>query len=235
MRLLFAIPFVILACALPVSPSASEINERVKPWDEGPQDPSFLKFRNELKDIIAHKDSSALLNLIAPEIKIDFGGGHGVAAFEKQWKLSDPKSELWPALSLVVNQGGNFDSKLLFSAPYTYSAFPSDLDSESKVVVTSEGAALRDQPNGGAKVIRKLDHDILTLVGGRQYDLFVTTGAEVYVAQHKASPEIWYAVKDAKGGFGFVWAGDVRSPLDYRAFFEKRKGKWLIATFLAGD
>jgi hypothetical protein len=213
--------------------SASELTERVKPWDEGVQDASFVKFRNELKEVIAHKDAVALLKLVASDIKIDFGGGHGVAAFRKQWKLPDPKSELWPALSLVVDQGGNFDSKTVFSAPYAYSAFPSDVDPVDKVVVTSADAVLRDIPFATGKVIRKLDHDILTVVGVRHYDLVVS--ATSYHLQHKAYAELWLLVKDAKGIPGSVWSGDVRSPLDYRALFEKRKGKWLIATFLAGD
>lgn len=202
--------------------SASELTERVKPWDEGPQDASFVKFRNELKDIIAHKDAAALMKLLAADIKFDFGGGRGIPAFQKQWKLSDPKSELWPALSLVVDQGGNFNSKTVFSAPYTYSAFPSDLDGLDKVVVTTDGAVMRASASVDAAVARTLDHDILPVKNSVK-------------RQDEAGPSDLVEVTDAKGVHGFVLARDVRSPLDYRAFFEKRKGKWLIATFLAGD
>jgi hypothetical protein len=42
-------------------------------------------------------------------------------------------------------------------------------------------------------------------------------------------------VKDAKGNKGFVLARDVRSPIDYRAYFEKHKGKWQMTVFVAGD
>ncbi len=225
MRLFYAVALAASAAITPFAapPSAaSEINERVKPWDEGPQDPSFLKFRNDLKDIIAHKDAAALTKLLAADIKLDFGGGHGVAAFQKQWKLSDPNSELWPALSLVVDQGGNFDSKIKFCAPYSYSAFPSDLDGMDKVVVTTQGAVMRAAAKPDASVVRQLDHDLLTVKGSAK-------------PQHEAGPDDWAEVTDAKGAHGFVRARDVRSPLDYRAFFEKRKGKWLVTTFLAGD
>jgi hypothetical protein len=70
-----ALSVMLVFAALPSV--ASDINERVKPWDEGPQDPSFLKFRNELKDIIARKDAASLFKLLAPDIKVDFGGVYG--------------------------------------------------------------------------------------------------------------------------------------------------------------
>jgi len=201
---------MLVFAALPSS--ASELNERVKPWDEGPQDPSFLKFRNELKDIIARKDAAALFKLLASDIKVDFGGVYGGLEFHKKWQPFDKNSALWPALSLVVDQGGNFDSGLMFSAPYTYSAFPSDLDGMDKAVVTTEGAVMRAAPNVEAAAVRPLDHDILTIKGTLK-------------PQHEAGLADWAEVTDAHGTHGFVLARDVRSPLDYRAFFEKRKGK----------
>src|SRR4051812_23299482 len=90
---------------------ASEVNERVRPFDEGPQDASFLKFRNDLKAIIARTDAPALMKIVAPNIKNGFGGDDGAVKFRKSWKPEDPKSPAWRALSLVVEQGGNFDSK----------------------------------------------------------------------------------------------------------------------------
>ncbi len=223
MRLLLAIPLVVLAFALPVSPSAAEINERVKPWDEGPQDPSFLKFRNELKDIVARKDAAALMKVVAANIKNSFGGDDGAVKFRRGWKPEDPNSAIWPALSLVVDQGGNFDSKTSFSAPCAFSAFPSDVDGFDKIVVTQEGAVLRAKPNADAPVVRTLDHDILAFAGGPPKP------------QHEARPEDWIEAKDAKGAHGFVLAQQVRSPIDYRAQFQRSRGRWLIVSFLAGD
>jgi hypothetical protein len=219
-RMLSLLMLVFVAAVAPAA--ASAIDEHVKPWDEGPQDPSFLKFRNQLKDVIARKDAAALIKLLAPEIKLDFGGGNGIAAFQKQWSPSDPKSELWSALSLVVDQGGNFDSKTVFSAPYTFSAFPSDLDGADKAVVTSPGAAMRVVAKSNAPVLRQLDHDILTVNGTLK-------------PQHEAGADDWAEATDGKGTHGFVLARDVRSPLDYRALFEKRKGKWLLTAFVASD
>lgn len=214
---------LLLLTAAPTAIYADALTERVKPWDEGPSDAKFLKFRNELKSIIARKDASALFTLLASDIKIDFGGFGGGPEFHKLWKPFDPNSPVWPALSLVVEQGGNFDAPVRFSAPYAYSAFPSDLDGMDKVVVTTEGAVMRAKADASSTTVRTLDHDILTVVGAAPKP------------QHEAGDNDWVEVKDAKGLSGFVLARDVRSPLDYRAYFEVRKGKWVITMFLAGD
>lgn len=216
-----AVIFLLLLAPLAL---ASEIDERVRPFDEGPTNASFHKFRNELKSIIERKDAAALMKIVAPDIKNGFGGEDGAAKFRKGWKLGDPKSEVWRALSLVVDNGGNFDSKTQFSAPYAFSAFPSDVDGFTTVVVTAEGAVMRDHPKPDAKVVRTLDHDILTVVSTEPRKL-----------QHEATEADWLEVKDAKGKQGFVRALDVRSPIDYRAYFEKKRGKWLMTAFLAGD
>lgn len=214
---------IALAAFAPAAPTiADALTERVKFWDDGPQDASFVKFRNELKVIIARKDAAVLFTHLASDIKIDFGGFGGGPEFHKMWKPFDPNSKVWPALSLVVEQGGNFDAPVRFSAPYVYSAFPSDVDGLDKVVVTKEGAVMRAKPTADAPVVRPLDRDILTVVSGAK-------------AQHEAGPDDWTEVKDAKGKQGFVLAQHVRSPIDYRAYFEKRKGKWVITMFLAGD
>jgi len=218
-RLMIALALVFATLA----PASSDARlERLKFWDDGPQDASFVKFRNELKATIARKDAAALFAVLASDIKIDFGGFGGGPEFQKMWKPYDKNSPVWAALSLVVEQGGNFDSPVRFSAPYVYSAFPSDIDGLDHLVVTNEAAVLRAQPKPDAPIIRKLDRDILTWISGAK-------------AQHEAGPDDWTQVKDAKGNDGFVLARDVRSPIDYRAFFEKRKGKWQMTMFLAGD
>ena len=227
--------FVAAAALIPplsAPSSAGELTERLKFWDDGPQDASFVKFRNELKETIARKDASKLFAILASDIKIDFGGFGGGPEFHKMWKPYDKDSKVWAALSLVVEQGGNFDSPARFSAPYVYSAFPSDVDGLDKVVVTKEGAVMRAHPNVQGPIIRKLDHDILTVVGTAQDDV---VDGQFPPPQHECSPRMWVIVKDAKGVGGCVPACDVRSPIDYRAYFEKRKGKWVLVTFIAGD
>ena len=46
---------------------------------------------------------------------------------------------------------------------------------------------------------------------------------------------IWYKIETLGGKKGFVSAEFVRSPIDYRACFEKKNGKWKMTAFVAGD
>ena len=202
---------------------AHAAGQRLAPVDEGPRDPSFVAFRKELKDVIARKDAAKLFHYLASDIHLSFGGDYGGPAFHQMWKPFDKDTKVWSVLSLIVDNGGKFVVPGGFAAPYAYAAFPEDLDSFEYVVVTNPAAVLRDQPNTTARVIRKLDHDILELVksSGKM--------------QHEAGPNDWDEVKAATGQRGFVLSADIRSPVEYRAIFEKRKGKWVIQTLVAGD
>ena len=139
------------------------------------------------------------------------------------WKPQTRNSDVWPVLQLVLDMGGNFDSKIEFSAPYIFSAFPSDLDGFESIVVTSPDAVMRDKPKGDGAVVRKLDLDILTIVGS------------AIKLQHEAGPNDWLEVKDATGKRGFVLQRDMRSPIDFRAGFKKIKGRWRMVDLVVGD
>jgi hypothetical protein len=214
---------LIFGAALALSAHAADKVLRLKPMDEGPRDTSFLKFRNDFKAIVARKDTAALMKIVMPNIKNSFGGDDGAANFKKMWKPADPKSPVWPVLQLVLDMGGNFDSKTIFSAPYVFSAFPSDVDGFDTVAVTAPNAVMREEPKHDAAIVRKLDHDILNLVAGAKK------------LQHEAGPDDWLEVTDAAGKRGFVVQRDVRSPIDFRAGFEKRKGRWRMTDLVAGD
>jgi hypothetical protein len=209
--------------ALALSAHAADKVLRLAPMDEGPQDASFQKFREGLKAVVVRKDAPALLKIVAPNIQNSFGGDNGLANFKKMWKPQDPKSDVWPVLQLVLQMGGNFDSKTEFSAPYVYSAFPNDVDSYTAVVVTAPGAVMRDKPTADASIVRKLDFDILTPANAAKK------------LQHEAGPADWLEVKDAAGKRGFVLQRDVRSPIDFRAGFKKTKGRWVMTDLVVGD
>lgn len=196
---------------------------RLLPVDEAAKDQSFLKFRNELKDVIARKDAAKLFHYLASDIHLNFGGDRGGPEFHKMWKPFDKDTKVWTALALVVDNGGKFVVPGGFAAPYAYAAFPEEFDAFTSVVVVNPQAVMRDAPNPDAAIVRKLDHDILEVLNA--------SGS----AQHEAGPNDWVEVKHAAGQRGFVLETDVRSPIDYRAIFEKRKGKWVMQTFVAGD
>lgn len=212
-----------LAITLAITAQASGPTQRLNPWDEAPKDISFVAFRKKLQTIIAHKDVAGLSKCLARDIRNNFGGGTGLADFNHAWKPRDPHSAVWATLSAALKLGGNFDSKTTFSAPYVFSAWPNDVDGFNYVAVVSPAAALRAAPRADAKLVRTLDYDILEVVQSQS------------MPQHEAGPDDWDEVKDAKGNHGFVLVKDVRSPIDFRILFEKRKGKWQIAAFVSGD
>lgn len=196
---------------------------RLAPVDEAARDQSFVQFRNELKAVVARKDAAKLLHYLASDIHLSFGGDYGGPEFHKMWKPFDKDTKVWSVLTLILDGGGKFIAPAGFAAPYAYAAFPESLDSFEHVVVTNPLALMRDRPNANARVVRKLDHDILEVVN--------SAGK----TQHEAGPSDWEEVKTPNDLRGFVLSADVRSPGDYRAIFEKRKGKWVMQTLIAGD
>ena len=196
---------------------------RLAPVDDAANDPSFVAFRDELKAVIARKDAAKLFTYLASDIKLDFGGGYGGPEFHKRWKPFDKDTQVWKALCLVVDNGGKFPVPGGFAAPYVYAAFPENLDAFEVLLVTNKDAVMRTAPKPDAAIVRKLDYDILTIV------------KSAHRPQHEAGPNDWSELKDANGKRGFVLDQDLRSPIDYRAIFEKRNGKWVMQTFIAGD
>ena len=218
-RLLFALS---LAAFAVTAVRASAPVDRLQPQDEATQDPSFVVFRTQLQAIVQAKDVRGLRASLAEDITNNFGGGKGVGAFNNAWKLDNPQSAVWPVLAGVINIGGTFDSKAVFTAPYVSAKWPGALGKFDFVAVTSADAVIRKAPDAGSAVVRKLDHDILEVI---QSDS---------MPQHEAGPDNWAEVKDRMGNRGFILVRDVRSPLDFRATFEKRKGKWVITSLMSG-
>lgn len=213
----------LLALVAAAQAAAPPAPTRLAPVDEAARDQSFIQFRNELKAVVARKDAAKLFPYLASDIHLSFGGDYGGPAFHKMWKPFDKDTKVWSVLTLILDGGGKFIAPAGFAAPYAYAAFPEGLDAFEHVVVTNPQALMREKPDANARVVRKLDLDILEVVN--------SSGK----MQHEAGPNDWDEVKAATGQRGYVPSADVRSPIDYRAIFEKRKGKWVIQTLIAGD
>src|SRR5688572_8417877 len=105
----------------------------VKPVDEAAKNPSFLAFRTKLIAASERKDSKYILSIIDPGIELSFGGSKGAADFKRIWKINAPNSKFWEEFLAIIRNGGTFTgdgaNKLnSFSAPYTFTSFPEDLD-----------------------------------------------------------------------------------------------------------
>lgn len=104
-----------------------------------------------------------------------------------------------------------------FSAPYTYSAWPEDLDGFIYSAIGGENVNLRTAPNTNAEIVGKLSYNI------------------VKTEDQDGVPEGWDKVSTLGGMSGYVKSEFVKREIGYRAGFEKKRGKWVMTFFVAGD
>ena len=215
----------LLLLFLGVSIDVSAQKERfVRPVDEGKQDKSFSAFRVKLIEAVKKRDKKYLLSVLDPNVKNNFGGDGGIEEFKEMWEIDSSKSKLWDELRVVLSNGGGFQDKNTFAAPYSFVFFPADLDAFEQQVIFGNNVNLRAKPDKSAKVISQLSYNIVKV----DYENSVSDG--------KQEPTyLWLKVETLGGKKGFVSAEFVRSSIDYRAIFVKEKGKWKISAFVAGD
>jgi hypothetical protein len=197
----------------------------LKPVDEAAKDPAFLAFRDKLIAAAERKDSRYVLSMVDPKIQNGFGDRNGIAWFRRDWKLGRHDSEFWPKFLAVMKSGGSFTGEGAkkmnsFAAPYIYSTWPEDLDAFEYFSITGSDVNLRKAPRADAEVAGKLSYNIVKM----ESDL----GADGKVPD-------WRKITTLGGMTGYVHRDYVRSSVDYRAGFEKKRGRWVMTFFLAGD
>jgi hypothetical protein len=203
---------LLLLTASPAPPLAA----RLPPVDRCAADPSFGRFRADLLSALQRRDRAHLLGIVAEDIMVDFGGGHGRAAFIEHWGLARPKeSPLWAELGQILRLGCTIQGGTA-SSPSLMDQLPADRDAFMTLLAVRPGAALRKAPSNSSPVIRRLDWDLLTLAP-------------------KGAVEGWFPIVLEDGGTGYVLWEHVRSPVDYRAVFSKQNGRWQMTVLVAGD
>ena len=195
----------------------------LRPVDEADEEPSFFSFRSRLLEAVARRDTAFLFAHTAPEVHVSFGAENGLSAFKRQWNLdsSPAGSDLWPTLARVVGAGGRFSESGRFVAPYVYSDWPDSLDAFQHVAVVGEDVRVRASPSTGSLVRARLSFAVVPLAEGH--------------AERTGDGRAWLKVRLRDGREGYVAADYLQSPVGYRAGFEKRRGKWFLAFFVAGD
>ncbi len=199
-------------------PAAPWQESRVLPVDEAHENPEFFAFRAALQRALAARDTAALLAIVDPEIKLSFGGSWGLADFREQWRPSDSESPIWAELAAVLALGGRFGDDSTFMAPYTFTDSPAEVDPFEALIVIHASAPARAAPDPEAEPLVVLSFDVVR----REWD-------------PPATPDAWTAIRLADDRLAFIRSSSVRSPIDYRAFFERRDGRWRMTIFIAGD
>ena len=189
---------------------------RLPPVDTCASAPGFAAFREKLLDVIARRDVPGLLALTDENVQLSFGGDGGHADMKRIWDLDHPsQSRIWPKLGEALGLGCVMTEERIAVAPSMAHSLPDRFDAFDSVVVVKR-AILRTAPNTTAPAIGTLDWDIVTAVDG-------------------INPDGWTRIRTQSGHIGFVRSSTVRSPIDYRALFERRDGAWRMTAFVAGD
>ncbi len=210
---------------------ASAGQERfVKPVDEATKNASFLAFRTKLIAAAERKDLKYVQSIMDPNIKLSFGGHSGLKGFNELWKK---EADFWDEFVPVIKNGGRFigegrNRMSFFAAPYLFNDMPDDLDQFEYHAIFGSNVNVREQPNMNAKVLTQLSYNI------------VKTDSEATIHRKTGPGEWdiradWYKIESLGGVKGWVKAEYVRSPIDYRAGFEKKRGVWRMTFFIAGD
>lgn len=200
----------------------------VRPVDEAAQDASFLAFRTKLIDAAERKDAAYILSILDPKISLSFGGDAGIADFKRIWKITSKNSRFWGEFLRVVKNGGTFwkgeKGEKVFYAPYSFDSFPQDLDAFMHHVIFGSDVNLRAAPGTDSRIVGQLSYNIVTVEDDPDSD-----------AGKTRRERGWSKVKTLGGQSGWVKNEFVRSPIDYRAGFQKKRGAWKMVTFIAGD
>jgi len=200
----------------------------VKPVDEAKLDPSFLAFRTKLIAAAERKDANFIHSILDPKIELSFGGDSGIPTFKRMWKIESKNTKFWAELLPVIKNGGTFDRvdgkrTGVFFAPYTFNSFPADLDGFEHFVIFGSDVNLRKEPRTDAEVVAKLSYNIVQI----EPETVPKSGRSEYPG--------WRHVRTLGGLNGYVRQEFVRSPIDYRAGFEKKRGVWKMIAFIEGD
>jgi hypothetical protein len=196
------------------------------PVDESNKDPSFLAFRNKLIKTVKKRDLPGLMSLTDSEFRGSLGPDENVGFFRKKLESPSADQDLWKELLLVLTHGGSFQphEPSSFCAPYLFGRFPDDVDPFKFQAIFGSNVNLRSGPGLKAPVTARLSYNIVKV--DYEHSVPVSQESDRYA---------WLMVETLGGKKGYVKAEFVRSPVSYRAGFNKVNGKWKLRLFLAGD
>lgn len=205
-----------LLLALLLAGAAPDLARRLPPVDACAADASFAEFRSALLEAVERRDAAHVLAIVADDISVDFGGGEGRAYFADAWNLEEPAtSELWHELGEALRLGCAVDETGGYWSPSLFLASEID-DPFATFLVVRPGATLHTAADAESEALATLEWDLVEGIEWQEGDA-------------------WWRVRLADGREGFVRRGDLRSPVDYRAGFQRIDGRWRMIAFIAGD
>ena len=195
----------------------SRVAPMLRPVDEGSRRADFLEFRRRLQEAVARRDEAAVLAIVDPTVRISFGDSGGAQAFKAQ-VIGNRNEDFWGEFGTILRLGGRFRANDAFDAPYTFSAWPGDLDSFECLAITGSRVRVRVAAGLGTRIVTQLDFAIVRAN-----------------APKKPGTPGWRGIELPDGRTGLVSSRYVRSPIDHRALFQFHDGRWWLTAYVAGD
>ncbi len=205
---------------------------RLPPIDEAVEAPGFFVYRMRMIEAVGARDTTALFEMMADDVRISFGDAGGRSGFREMWTPSHPDSEVWELLGRVLGGGGRYEegpftldteqeATARFVAPYYFAAFAGErYDPFQHGVILDESVPVREKPEPDAPAIDTLSFAIVRVPN---------------FMPHETQAGNWVRVELSDDRFGYVPARRVASPIGYRAVFHRIDGQWLMTSFVAGD
>lgn len=198
-----------------VAPTPTPVAEgRFAPRDTCGKVPGADEFRAALVAAVRSRDTDALVELSARDIKLDFGGGEGVE--ELRTRLDDSSWGLWGELEELIQLGCSANRQGGITIPWYFDQNLGNVDPSAAMLVTGEDVPVIEAPDPTSDRI-----------GAVSWDLVEIPSLE--------PDRAYQQVKLADGTTGFVATGKLRSVIDYRLIASSRNDRWRITNFIAGD
>lgn len=186
-------------------------------------DSSFNDFSDKLLKAVQEKDTTFIFSRVDQGVFNGFGGNGGKKEFKMMWR--EPYNPLSEELAKALKLGAAFDKRTeRVFAPYLWLTFPDSLDAFRYVYVLEEGTPAYAVPDTSTPVVENLSKKVIRVLSRKVSDEY-----EEY------SGPVWLGLESETGDTLMVQNGYLRSPIDYRFWFEKKNRKWYLMGWAAGD
>jgi len=188
---------------------------------------SFQKFKEHLVTAVNNNDTLFIFNHLSSDVFNGFGSDNGKEIFRRLWKdpRTDLRKELQTALRLGTMKWNRTSADpLRYYAPAYFLTFPDSLDVFTHSYITQDSVNVYAKPDFNSDGFAITKNSIVKVLRRQVFDhpdMDTTT--------------TWSKISTFGEKSGFVQRRYLRSPIDYRFWFERKNDKWYIMGWAAGD